>query len=273
MSQSNEALAAEQPVEQEEQQQPEPQGLMETQPRNVSQETSEEDKEPISHLEGEETEEDEKYERPDWFPEKFWEEDGPDLEKMAQSYTELEKKFSQGKHKAPDNYDTEVLSKAGIGEDDELATFFNSWAKENGVSQAAYESMIGKVLEMGGAQSQQAQFTVEQEKKTLGANADEIIKSNIQWADSLERKGIISEEERDEIDIWGGTAAGQRLMQKVRAMTGDMVSIPTTTASMDLKQSEEDFKVAMQTKMSDPRYGTDQAYTRSVEREFEERYK
>ena len=62
MSQSNEALAAEQPVEQEEQQQPEPQGLMETQPRNVSQETSE-DKEPISHLEGEETEEDEKYER------------------------------------------------------------------------------------------------------------------------------------------------------------------------------------------------------------------
>ena len=56
-------------------------------------------------------------------------------------------------------------------------------------------------------------------------------------------------------------------------MTGDMVSIPTTTASMDLKQSEEDFKVSMQTKMSDPRYGTDQAYTRSVEREFEERYK
>ena len=133
--------------------------------------------------------------------------------------------------------------------------------------------MIGKVLEMGGAQAQQAQFTVEQEKKSLGANADEIIKSNIQWADSLERKGIISEEERDEIDIWGGTAAGQRLMQKVRAMTGDMVSIPTTTASMDTKQSEEDFKVAMQTKMSDPRYGTDQAYTRSVEREFEERYK
>ena len=33
MSQSNEALAAEQPVEQEEQQQPEPQGLMETQPK------------------------------------------------------------------------------------------------------------------------------------------------------------------------------------------------------------------------------------------------
>ena len=32
-------------------------------------------------------------------------------------------------------------------------------------------------------------------------------------------------------------------------MTGDMVSIPTTTASMDLKQSEEDFKVAMQTKI------------------------
>ena len=50
MSQSNEALAAEQPVEQEEQQQPEPQGLMETQPRNVSQETTEQPGD-IPHLE------------------------------------------------------------------------------------------------------------------------------------------------------------------------------------------------------------------------------
>ena len=38
-------------------------------------------------------------ERPDYYPAKFWDEDGPDVEKLAKSYAELEKKFKSGKHK------------------------------------------------------------------------------------------------------------------------------------------------------------------------------
>ena len=45
---------------------------------------------------------DEPLERPDYYPEKFWDEDGPDVEKLAKSYAELEKKFKAGKHKAPE---------------------------------------------------------------------------------------------------------------------------------------------------------------------------
>jgi len=48
--------------------------------------------------------------RPEWYPEKFWnDDDGPDLENLVKSYNELQKKFSQGKHKAPENYDTSIF--------------------------------------------------------------------------------------------------------------------------------------------------------------------
>ena len=273
MSQSNEALAAE-PVEQE-QQQPEPQGLMEQarQENPVSHETTEQPGD-IPHLEPDaDAEPDGPYERPDWMPEKFWDDDGPDLEKMAESYNNLEKKFSQGKHKAPEKYDVAFMEEAGIQADDELATYFTGWAKDNGISQAAFEDLAGKVLAMGGETAEAETMSLAQEKKMLGDNADEIIKSNLTWADGLLNKGIISEEELNEIDIWGGTAVGARLLQKVRAMTGENVTIPTTTAYSAAKEGEDDFKSRMNNMMADPRYGTDAAYTRSVEKEYEERYK
>jgi hypothetical protein len=49
-------------------------------------------------------------ERPDYYPAKFWDEDGPDVEKLAKSYAELEKKFKSGKHKAPEQYDISSLA-------------------------------------------------------------------------------------------------------------------------------------------------------------------
>ena len=59
--------------------------------------------------------EEETFERPDFIPEKFWDEkEGQDLEKIMKSYDNLEKQFSQGKHKAPKEYDTEVLTEAGL---------------------------------------------------------------------------------------------------------------------------------------------------------------
>ena len=274
MSQSNEALAAE-PVEQE-QQQPEPQGLMEQarQENPVSHETNEQPGD-IPHLEPDaDAEPDGPYERPDWMPEKFWDDDGPDLEKMAESYNNLEKQFSQGKHKAPEGgkYNTEFLGDS-VPQDDQLLTFFTGWAKDNGISQAAFESLAGQVVEMGQSSAEEETTSLAQEKKMLGENADEIIKSNLIWADGLMNKGIISEEELNEIDIWGGTAVGARLLQKVRSMTGENVTIPTTTAYSASKESEDDFRNRINSKMADPKYGTDPAYTRAVEKEFEDRYK
>jgi hypothetical protein len=58
----------------------------------------------------------------------------------------------------------------------------------------------------------------------------------------------------------------------MRAMQGDMVQIPTSLADSP-SQSEDDFRAEMQSKMQDPRYGSDPGYTRSVEKEFEQRYR
>ena len=53
------------------------------------------------------------FSRPDWYPEKFWnDDDGPDLENLVKSYSELQKKFSQGKHKAPEAYDDSLFKDA-----------------------------------------------------------------------------------------------------------------------------------------------------------------
>ena len=50
------------------------------------------------------------YERPDDFPVKFWDEkEGPDIENLVKSYNNLEKKLSEGRPKAPDEYDITAL--------------------------------------------------------------------------------------------------------------------------------------------------------------------
>ena len=87
----------------------------------------------------------------------------------------------------------------------------------------------------------------------------------------MERKGIISDAERQELNYWGGTAVGQRLMQKVRSLTGDMSKIPIAEVT-EAGVSEEDFKAAMRSKMADPRYGPDAKFTRDVELEYQKRY-
>ena len=216
--------------------------------------------------------EEETFERPDFIPEKFWDEkEGPDLEKIMKSYDNLEKQFSQGKHKAPKEYNTEVLTEAGYEANDPLVSTYLDWAQKYGVNQAAFDELASSITGMAGEDMAAVELDLQREREALGTNADEIIKSNISWADGLERKGIISEAERAELNIWGGSAVGQRLMQKVRSMTGDMSKIPVAEVA-DAGLSEDDFKVSMQSKMADPRYGNDAAFTRAVEKEFEQRY-
>ena len=54
-------------------------------------------------------------EKPDWIPSKFWSDtDGPDVEGVFKSYSEIEAKMSQGLHKAPKDgeYAMDILSDA-----------------------------------------------------------------------------------------------------------------------------------------------------------------
>ncbi len=222
-------------------------------------------------------------EAPEFFQgvEHHWDEDeGPDLEGIVkelkdtkQSYSEARKLISQGKHKAPENgeYSQEVLEELGIDEDDPMLDTYVDWANKYGISQAAFDDlargMIGKAMSN---QVDTAQ-TVADMKSELGADADNILKSNILWADGLVAKGVLSEDEREELDIMGGTPAAQRILVKLRQMQGDMAPIPTVSAPDGL-ESEQEFKSEMSKSMNDPRYGVDANFTREVEQKFVKRY-
>jgi len=242
---------------------PEPSSLMEG--VSSSEPESETTDEAMPHLAADEKPP--KEERPAWLDDKF-----AKPEDLAKSYDELQKKFSQGKHKAPDEYSTDVLTEAGYELDDPMVDTYLGWAKKYGVNQEAFDELAGSITRMNGDNAAANQADYEAEHTALGPNANEIIKSNVTWADGLVRKGIVSEDERAELNSWGGNAIGQRLMQKVRTMTGDMSKIPLAPVAED-QLSDSDFGVEMQSRMADPRYQSDPAYRQKVENEFNKRFK
>ena len=214
--------------------------------------------------EGEEIE----LERPEWYPEKFWkDDDGPDLENLVKSYNELQKKFSQGKHKAPEKYDTAIFEEAGIGDDDPLYSVYKDWAKENGVSQAAFEQLAGTFIEMAQGESQQAEISYKEEYEKLGPNADIAIKSMTDWASSLVRKGVWSDDDFEEFKIMGGTAQGLRALQKIRSYYGDKPVPIDVSPTSDAPSKEE-----LMAMVGKPEYQSDPAYRAKVEKMFENVY-
>ena len=76
------------------------------------------------------SDEDALFEKPEWFPDKHWDEkEGPDLEGLVKSNLELEKAFHRGDHKVPEEYKLDVLNEFEVPADDELLSGFVTWAK------------------------------------------------------------------------------------------------------------------------------------------------
>ncbi len=203
------------------------------------------------------------YERPDNFPKKFWDDkEGPDIEKMVDSYNSLEKKLSEGRPKAPEEYDLTPLE--NIDPEDPLVVEYTAWAKENGISQESFISLAMKLVDVGYQSEQEAKLNTDNERKLLGENANEIIQSNINWGKGLVSKGIFTEQDYSELEVLGGTAGGQRLMQKLRQMQGEK-EIPVVAIAGNQLDKEELFA-----RVADPRYQTDPAFRRQTEKMFEE---
>jgi hypothetical protein len=207
------------------------------------------------------------FERPEWYPEKFWGDDGPDLENLAKSYGELQKKFSQGKHKAPDDYDIKIFSDASVEVGDPLLETFVGWSKENNISQAAFEDLGKQFIEMAGDVEQEERISAEEEYKMLGANADATIKSMTDWASGLVRKGVWGEDDFEEFKIMGGTAQGLRALQKIRSYYGDQ-TVPVNVGVPEGAPSKEE----LTSMVSDPRYQSDPAFRAKVEKAFQTVY-
>lgn len=217
----------------------------------------------ISHLELED--DDSPLERPDWWPENFWKKDEaePDLQAMAKSWTDLRKQISQGKHKTPVDGNYDVAAFKDIPAEDPVRNHVLSWAKEYGVSQAALDSLVGKVVEMGFEAQQTTSINLAEEKKALGPNADARINGMVKWASGLVNKGIWGKDDFEEFKYMGGTAKGLAALEKLRGAYEGRV--PTDSAPVSGALSKEELYAMV----GDPKYQTDPAYRAKVERMFQ----
>ena len=203
-------------------------------------------------------------ERPDYWPENFWKKDDnePDLEGIAKSWTDLRKQISQGKHKAPADgkYNLEVFGEEA--ETNPMATTLSSWAKDNGLSQTAFDDLVGNLQTQAKELMQGDMIDPAAEMKQLGPNGGAIVNGMVDWARGLVNKGVWSKDDFEEFKIMGGTARGITALMKIReAYEG---RVPTQSAPLEGAPSKDE----LYQMVNDPRYKTDAAYRQKVEKMF-----
>ena len=198
-------------------------------------------------------------ERPDYYPAKFWDEDGPDVEKLAKSYAELEKKFKSGKHKAPEQYDISSLADQGLDADDPTVAVYQDWAKENGISQDAFEDLAGRVLSMAKDEQESIQYDQRAEMEKLGSNASE----KIQMTERILMKAPLNNSEREAIAYSLNNADSINAFLKYhQAITNENIPIKPVVDQQDF--TREDLESAI----ADPRWKTDAAWRTKMERQW-----
>ena len=198
-------------------------------------------------------------ERPEYYPAKFWDEDGPDVEKLAKGYAELEKKFKSGKHKAPEQYDISSLADQGLDSDDPTVAVYQDWAKENGISQDAFEDLAGRVLSMAKDERESVQYDQRAEMEKLGSNASE----KIQMTERILMKAPLNNSEREAIAYSLNNADSINAFLKYhQAITNENIPIKPVVEQQDF--TREDLESAI----ADPRWKTDAAWRTKMERQW-----
>ncbi len=209
---------------------------------------------------------DEPLERPDFWPENFWKKDSnePDLEGIAKSWSDLRKQISQGKHKAPADGKYDLKAFGEEAEANPIATTLSGWAKENGLSQAAFDDLVGNLQTQARELMQGDMVDPAAEMKQLGPNGNAIVNGMVDWARGLVNKGVWSKDDFEEFKIMGGTARGLSALMKVRSAYEGRV--PIEVSPMEGAPSKEE----LYQMVNDPKYKTDAAYRQKVERMFQQ---
>ena len=208
-------------------------------------------------------------ERPDFWPENFWKKDAnkPDLEGIAKSWTDLRKQISQGKHKAPADgkYDLKLFGEQA--ETNQMAGTLSSWAKDNGLSQAAFDDLVGSLQTQAKEIMTGEMVDPVAEMKQLGPNGGAIVNGMVDWARGLVNKGVWSKDDFEEFKIMGGTARGITALMKIRESYEGRV--PTQSMQLEGAPSKDD----LYQMVNDPKYKTDPGYRNKVEKMFQSQFK
>ena len=203
---------------------------------------------------------DEPLERPDYYPQKFWDEDGPDVEKLAKSYAELEKAFKAGKHKAPeDGYDMEGLVDRGLDLEDPTVQTYQEWAQKYGISQQAFEELAGSILEISGDADAAMQYDQQQEMQKLGAKAQE----KITYLENHITKAPLNQAERNALALSLNNADSINAMVKfIQGYTNE--GIPTEPVVATPEMNVQDLRQAI----ADPRWTSDPVWRTKIEQQW-----
>ena len=227
--------------------------------------TTESQEQSIDHKPVDPSEEDNTpLERPDFWPEKFWnkDENAPDLEGISKSYAELEKQFRAGKHKPPADGNYSLDGIENISADDPVVEAYKGWAAKYGISQQAFSELAAQIATMGGEKAQEVEYSIKKEREALGPNADAIISNMATWAKGLVQKGIWGKEDFEEFKVWGGTANGLKAMMKLRSTYEGRVPVQSAPPSESLSKDE------LMAMVGNPEYKTNPAYRAKVEKLF-----
>jgi hypothetical protein len=195
-------------------------------------------------------------------PENFLKDGKPDYEALAKSWRDLRGKISKGAHNAPADGKYNLSAFGDKGEENPIGQTLAGWAKENGISAAAFEELTNKIS----AQAQEIMgadmVDPKAEMAKLGPNANAVVNGMVDWARGLVNKGVWAKEDFEEFKIMGGTARGLQALLKIReAYEG---RVPIESVPVDGAPTKED----LYQMVADPKYKTDAAYRQKVERLF-----
>jgi hypothetical protein len=207
---------------------------------------------------------DDPLERPDYWPENFWKKDSnePDLEGIAKSWSDLRKQISQGKHKAPADGKYDLKAFGEQADTNPIATTLTGWAKNNNLSQAAFDDLVTDLQTQAKEVMQGDMVDPAVEMKQLGPNGGAIVNGMVDWARGLVNKGVWSKDDFEEFKIMGGTARGITALMKVRESYEGRV--PIDSVQLEGAPSKEELYAMV----GDPKYKNDPVYRQKVERMF-----
>jgi hypothetical protein len=140
-----------------------------------------------------------------------------------------------------------------------LLSAYQEWAKENGISQAAFEDLASRVLQLSSDQAQQLEYDRNQEMQKLGERAAE----KIQMAERLLMKAPLNNNEREAIaNSLDSADAINAFLKYHQALTNE--GIPTQVSAQSPDMTREDLEAAI----ADPRWRTDTAFRSRIEKQW-----
>ena len=143
--------------------------------------------------------------------------------------------------------------------EDPTVAVYQEWAKENGISQDAFEDLAGRVLGLSKDEQESVQYDQRVEMEKLGANASE----KIQMTERVLMKAPLNTSERDAIAYSLNNAdAINAFLKYHQSITNENIPIKPTI------QQESMTKDDLQAAIADPRWQTDAAWRGKMEKQW-----